>query len=845
MKKLIHRCTSLTLAVLLHVALNAQDSKPPAFWTNPNTSDFTAIQTATEGWYENRDKGKGSGYKQWKRWEDFNQDRLTPDGQITNHTARNMNALERYNQLHEPRNRSVTLDTWSQWGENNYVNGTYAGGAFPVHTGTGVLNCVAFHPTDSNTLFVGGPATGLWKTSDHGTTWTNLTDGWVNVGISSIVIHPSNPDTMYIMTGDGDGANTYSVGIWKTIDGGSIWFPTSLTWSVSDKHRGFKLAMDPLSPDVIYAATSEGLYRTGDGFNFSQEESGWFYDVVINPVLSAFVYASTATSVYRSIDGGLNWNVELVIANSERVQIAVSLQNFQVVYAIGGGFFNWGPGLEGFPGMYKSEDSGTSWFLQSITPAICSYNTPGNPFGEQVPYDIDLAVSPTDLSKVFVGAINLYGSTDSAKTWSALAMWDANPATNMYVHADIHGLEFNPLNGNLYCVSDGGIYVSTNDGATFTDLTPGMQINQFFDFAGTPQNSNYMVAGLYHNGSREYTGGSTAPQVGGGDGTGCMIDHSNAQTIYFSVQGGKLLRSTNGGFSYTTVKPGAGGPFNTDFEMHPSNADTIYAGWKNDTVYYSYNRGNTWSFALLPGGGCGSNCQVTDVSSASNGTTMYASTRDAVFKSTNSGVSWTHLFSFLFDPTYTSVTPHPTSPDLAIITAGGYADGHKVWLMNGATETNISYDLPNVPVHCSVIKVTGGIDEIYVGTDIGVFKKSMIETSWTLFSDGMPNTIVKDLEIYQNASILRAATFGRGLWETDVTCTDVLVLDESNDPNNGTPGYQYNQAGSILLSTRKVTGVSGDVTYKAGAAVYLNNGFLATEGNTVIIGTAPCGQEIN
>jgi photosystem II stability/assembly factor-like uncharacterized protein len=846
MKKLIYQLTITTLVLILSTSLSGQDEKPAAFWNKSNTTDFRTIQSETEGWFEGKDKGQGTGYKQWKRWEDFNAVRLTPDGQLTNHSARSNEALNQIKKGQPKHFNRSTIDTWARWGNNNYTNGTYNGGALTVLPGTGVINCIAFHPTDGSILFVGGPATGLWKTTDHGVTWMNLTDeSLINVGVSSIAINRVNPNIMYIMTGDGDGEDTYSMGIWKTVDGGNFWFPTSLHWNVQDMKRGFKLEIDPFDPDIIYAATSEGLYRTSDGFNWSQVQSGYFYDVVLRPLGQVYVYASTKDQVYRSTNVGLNWDIVLTIINSERIQIAVSPQNHELLYAIGGGYFNWGF-VNGFPGFFVSENSGTSWDAKSIAPAICSYNTGSTPFGEQIPYDLDIAVSPTDPSKVFTGAINLYGSTDTAQTWTALAMWQSGVSTNNYVHADIHGLEYNSINNRLYCVSDGGVYFSTNDGLTFTDLSQGLNINQFYDFAGTPQNSNYMVGGLYHNGSREFFGTNNALQVSGGDGTGCMIDFANINTIYTSSQFGQLYRSTDGGQSYINVAPISNGPFVSNFAMNPLNSNIIFAGWTNDIVYFSNNRGNTWLSDNLPGAGCGYYCNVRQISPASDGLTFYACTGDAVFKSTSAGGSWAHLFSFNFDPYYTSVKPHPTIPEIAIITAGGYNAGEKVYYVNGSSVTNISYDLPNVPVHCSVIHATGtGLDDFYVGTDIGVFKKSIIGTSWTLFDNGMPNTIVKDLEIYQNRSILRAATFGRGLWETDITCIEYLVLDEANDPNFGSPVFQHNQAGTGIYSTRKVTGSNGDVTYKAGNFVILDSGFLATEGNKVIVGTAPCGVEIN
>jgi hypothetical protein len=867
MKKLIYQLTITTLFLILSTSLSGQDEKPAAFWNKSKTTDFRTIQSETEGWFEGKDKGQGTGYKQWKRWEAKQFDHLTSDGQITNYAARNHEALQQYRKGQTKQSNRSGVNTWSEWGANNYTNTTVDG--FNSIPGTGVLNCVAFHPTDPNTLFVGGPATGLWKTTDHGSTWSNLTDGFfTNIGISSIVVNKDNPNIIHIMTGDGDGQDTYSIGIWITLDGGNSWLPTSLTWNANDMKRGFKLVANEVNSLTMLAATSDGLYRTEDGVNWTHELGGLIYDVVYSPGpgFSNFVFASTEDKVFRSINGGADWTEVLYVSTSglRRIQLAVTAQNPSMVYAMCGGLTTWitsqGNSVSGFPGLYVTKDFGTTWGRYSETPALCVSNIYSGiqPISlyEQTYYNLDIAVSPTDPSRVTVGAINLFGSSDTAKTWTPRSLWfDANPPyssvpTTTYVHADIHALEYNPLNNRLYCANDGGIYFSNNDGINFTDLTIGLNLNQFNDIAGTPQNSNFMLGGLYHNGSRVFTGGAAAPAAGSGDGSGCMINYMDQSNYYVSSQNGSLRRTDNAGGSFTskTPNPNGKGTFVSNFTMNPTDPNIIYAGWKNDTIYLSIDKGDNWVYTTVPGIGCGTPfCDVQDINVASDGLTAYACTKDAVFKSTDAGASWSHLFSiFIFDDLYTSVRPHPLIPEIAIITQAGYAAGEKVYYVNGTSVTNISYDLPNVPVHCSVIHATGtGLDDIYIGTDIGVFKKSIVGTSWTLFDNGMPNAIVKDLEIYQNRSILRAATFGRGLWETDITCIEYLVLDEANDPNFGSPVFQYNQAGTGIYSTRKVTGSNGDVTYKADNFVILDSGFLATEGNKVIVGTAPCGVEIN
>jgi hypothetical protein len=220
---------------------------------------------------------------------------------------------------------------------------------------------------------------------------------------------------------------------------------------------------------------------------------------------------------------------------------------------------------------------------------------------------------------------------------------------------------------------------------------------------------------------------------------------------------------------------------------------------------------------------------------------VHACTDETVFRSTDFGVTWTNIYYSGED--FTSVVA--ITPSLAIITRGGYNDGEKVYLYDADDDsaTNISNNLPNVPVWISVYNPNNVIGEIYVGTDLGVYKSEFPYTSWSIFGSNNINYPVRDLIIYPTQSKIRAATFGRGLLEATINCQDVLNLTQANDPNYGTPIFESNQATFFMDVSRNVVGNNGDVTYKAGLAVILQDGFLATEGNKVIVKTADCGVD--
>lgn len=832
----------LLIFILFASQIQAQVStvKPPAFYQNPNTTDFKTIQRDSESWWDGKDKGKGSGYKQWKRWEARFENKLSPEGQITNYAARNFDALQQWESTNINSRSAGT--NWMPWGENNYEP--------DEEEGTGVLNCIAFHPTDPNIIYTGGPTTGLWVTYNHGNTWSNLTDNYMITGISSIIIDHTVPSTIYILTGDGDGGDSFSQGVWKTTNGGGTWSPTALSWDQDELVRGYKLAMSPTDRNVILAATGNGLYRTEDGgTDWNREDVDLFYDVVFKPGSGTVAYASTESEVYKSTNSGESWSQVLEYDNDcERVQIAVSADEPNWIYALGGGF-HLNNAMLGFKGCYRSTNSGTDWSLQSNTPAICSYgfNGTGSTFSiaDQVPYDIDFDVNPNNAGILYMGAINTSRSLNNGLSWTLMTHWASNyTGAPQYMHADVHAVEYHPINGDLYIANDGGIYHSSNNGTTWTDLTPGMQINQFFDFDGTPQNSEYMIGGLYHNGSREFTGGAIAPSIGGGDGTGCAIDPFDMNTLYRSSQAGSLSKSTNGGMNFTPIRPDTlNSTFVTNIEVSPVNSNRIYTGWSSNKLYYSDNKGTSWSSVLVPGSGS----SIRDINAATDGTTVYAVTFERAVMSTDNALTWTTIRSLGSGFNY--IVSNPIDPSLAVFTRGGFNAGDKIYLSVNGNDTNISYNLPNVPANCAAWSIENGITYIYVGTDIGIFKKILGGNTWEKCDDGLPKGLdVQDLYVYYNGNgstkKIRAATFGRGIWEANFQCPSVLNLTESNDPNNGKPVFELNEASSVITNSRKVIGTSGEVIYKATNLVVLQSGFLATEGNKVLIGNKECGASL-
>lgn len=163
-------------------------------------------------------------------------------------------------------------------------------------TSMGRVNCVTASAGQPLRLFIGTPDGGVWRSDDGGSTWQPRTDFLPVLGISSMVIDPVNTNTIYIATGDADGGDSYSIGVWKSVDGGTNWAATGLTWPLNTYNLIYKLAMSPANPQQIFAATTAGLYATyNGGATWQQMTPGGnlnCFDVAFQPGSSTNLYAT-------------------------------------------------------------------------------------------------------------------------------------------------------------------------------------------------------------------------------------------------------------------------------------------------------------------------------------------------------------------------------------------------------------------------------------------------------------------------------------------------------------------------------------------------------------------------
>ncbi len=718
-------------------------------------------------------KGKmEGGWKAYKRWENQMESRLYPSG-----------------------DRSVMVNAWNDYLNDFYAGaagGTRAGGPTTPTTlaanwtiigpttaipsgggGAGRCNFVRFDPLVSTTIYVGSPGGGLWKTTNSGTTWTTGTDQLAVIGTTDLAIHPTSPLIQYLATGDGEAQDTYSIGVLKTTNGGTTWNPTGLSWLITQGRTISRLLINPQNPNTLFAATSNGVYRTRNGgVSWVQIASAAanMKDIEYRPGDTTIVYATSTTLFYRSTNAGTTFATTSTglptAASVSRLSVAVTAANSAYVYVLAANT------AFGFQGLYRSTDNGATFTARSTTPNILGYSNTGATAGGQGWYDLALAVSPLNADQVMVGGINIWRSTNGGTGWTLNAEWTGSGAP--YVHADVHAIEYLPGSGTTYFAGcDGGLFRTTTSGTSWSDLSNGLQISQAYRIGLSATNANLLNTGWQDNGTARWVGGTAWNRPLGGDGMESIIDWSNANIQYGELYYGDIRKTTTGG-NYTTQIVASGGTgvnadgdWVTPYCMAPSNALTLFVG--KAQVYKSTTGGGGWTQVGTISGGTGNVIAIANA--ASNINYIYAAKIDKFYACTT-GAAFIDRTAGL--PTASAAISYiaidPLNANRVWVTFSGYSAANKVWYSAdaGVTWSNYTTGLPNLPANCIVYQGSSVNDPLYVGTDVGVYYRDNTAGSWTPYNTGLPNVSVRELEIHYTALKLRAATFGRSIWQSDL-----------------------------------------------------------------------------
>jgi len=760
----------LGLTILLSLAIEKSKSNPKSKSQKKNSSENLNDEEKPEK------KKDASGAMESMQW--LTQIRAYPDIDIPD--GKFFEAFEYSQENLQAVNERDDLDQWQSLGPNNIG---------------GRSLCVAVHPVDTGTIFMGAASGGLWRSTTGGigaTAWTMINTGYPSLAVSHIAIDSANPNVMFIGTGENYGyqfsqngldvrvtRGMYGIGILKTTNGGNTW-TKSLDWSYDNKRGVWKVIINPKNSNTIFAATSEGIYKSNNsGGNWNQLLNyQMVMDLEINSVDTSILYASignltndvplTNKGIFKTINSGNNWTklsgglpanwsgkttIELYKGNPEFIYASISNDFSYVCY-------------------YKSSNGGSNW--TSVNSSI--------PIGSQGWYNNGHIVKSNDPNSILVGTINVEKSTNGGTSFLTKSNWDgwvegATPpgepeGSEVFVHADVHYYVSNPKDHNkIYIAADGGLYRSNNFGESFYSCNGGFVTSQFYaSFANSSQDSIFCLGGLQDNRAAFYQGTTAWYKTYFGDGMSCAINSQNDNICYTEYVYGSMSKSINGGINWSSVAPpGAGNEVNfcfvTPFISCRSNPNIMYVGGKS--IYKSTAGGGSWlgPYGTTVFGGT----KILSLASSHTGidTVYCGAINGRIFRSVTAGMNWTNI-------TDSNITPNRYATDLTVnsnrsnevyVTFGGFGSGHVFKSTNaGNSWQNISSNLPDVPHHSIVVDPVYN-QNVYVGSDLGVYVTTNSGLSWNEYRSGMPYALTFDLSIVYQNRILRATTHGNGIYE--------------------------------------------------------------------------------
>ncbi len=616
--------------------------------------------------------------------------------------------------------------------------------------GAGRMTSIAPHPTAIGTVYAGAAGGGLWKTADGGATWEPLTDDLPDLAVGAVAVAPSAPDTIYLGTGEPTGMP--GIGLLTSSDGGATWrLPAAVI-----ANSFYRLSVHPEDPrDVVAATDSGGLRSTDGGATWTPFLQGTAVtDLVRSAADPAVLYAATgASQVWMSQDSGATWTSRSAGLPSTpvRLSLAMSPSNPQRLFAAAE--------ISGTAHVYRTTDGGLTWQdLDAVRndPDIRRF------MGTLGSWANAIVVLPGNPEVVVAGGVGAIRSADGGATWTAF------PAT----HADFHDLRSQGL--TLWIANDGGVWTSADGGLTAVDRNAGLVTRQYYALANDPSRPERVLAGAQDNGTSERPdeGGSAWRSLGGGDSFDCAVNPIATDTVYTSGQFGginRIVDSVDGSAVPQPITPpydaDEQAPFRTVLALDPTQPATLYTG--SARVWRSTDAGDSWE--PLPTATVGANWNAYAVATIavapSSPAVLMVGKGPNVYRTADGGQTWNRGDDGLPGAPVNRIAIDPTDASIAYAAVGA-ADSFGVYATTdgGAHWQPRSAGLPSAAA--LVVRVAPNDPAVlYCGTEVGVFRSNDRGATWSRLGAGLPATSVQDLQVRADGSVVRIATYGRGVWE--------------------------------------------------------------------------------
>jgi photosystem II stability/assembly factor-like uncharacterized protein len=680
---------------------------------------------------------------------------------------------------------------------------------------------IAVDPTDRKRWFVAVASGGVWKTENAGSTWTPVFDGEGSYSIGCVAIDPKNPHVVWVGTGENNSQRSvgYGDGVYKSEDGGKSWRNVGLKAS---EHIG-KILVHPKDPNVVYVAAQgplwaaggdRGLYKTTDGGKtwdvvLTISENTGVTDVVMDPrdpdTLIAAAYqrrrhvftlidGGPEAGLHKTTDGGRTWKrLKTGLPKEEmgRIGLAIAPTAPDTVYAL---VETAAANKAG--GTFRSRDRGETWEKQG------DY-TPGGPM-----YYQEVFVDPKDPERVYSMDVFLKVSDDAGKTWRNLG--------ERYKHVDNHAMWIDPDDTDHYLVGcDGGLYESFDRGTTWR-FFENLPVTQFYRVDVDDSSPVYFIYGGTQDNntlggpSRTWNAHGIANHdwfvTWGGDGFHARIDPTDPSIVYSTLQYGVLCRFDRRSGEAVLIQPQekpGDDPLRWNWDsplvLSPHKHTRLY--FAAQRVFRSEDRGDSWTpisddltrrldrnKLKVMGKVWGPDAVAKSASTSFYGNVvsldesalveglLYVGTDDGLVQvSEDAGKTWRRQEGFPGVPEMSYVSDLFASRfDANVVYAAfnNHKNGDfKPYLLRsadrGRTWTPIMSDLPARGSAWTIAEDTVERDLLFAGTEFGLFFTRDGGKKWVRLKGGMPTIAVRDLAIQKRESDLVVATFGRGFYVLD------------------------------------------------------------------------------
>ncbi len=587
-----------------------------------------------------------------------------------------------------------------------------------------------------------------------------------------------------------------------------------MDWSLEQRRAVQKIQINPLRSESVWAATTEGLYRSLDGGkNWENVHSiRMATDVIISPADTNTIFVahggmgSLGHGIYRSVDGGTSFvkaNLVEGVGPSQylgKAVLDISKSNPDIIIASIG---NSDGAIEGdendnITWIMRSDDGGDNWFLVFKSGSELAIF--------QGWYSHAIAIHPKDPNIVWaVGQpFNIYKSEvggSSLTPYELLNVVTPGSEDEVDVYpfqigwADHHDIIFHPTQSDtIYIVNDGGIFKTKNGGTTFINCNSGYQTVQFYNgVSNSNTNPSLFMGGLQDNSSIIYEGSLDWRRRWAGDGAWTALNQENNLIAYLSAQFGQatvsydLYTSTIYGDFYafpgSEAFPSNETNFITPYVLSAADNTTMYIG--GEKIFKSLNGGINW-FPTNSGDKLDGNAMSVLVASEQNPNVVYAASspkvvRPHVYKTSNGGDTWVQITQDLPDRFPTDMAVDPNNDLIAYITFGGFGTSHVFKTEDGGnTWIDIGVGLPDIPTWSITVDPENN-NTLFVGNEVGVYQSIDGGNSWTNINGDLPDAVfAMDLVVSRSDRKLRVATHGNGAYEIDML--QLVATQESNDP---------------------------------------------------------------